>query len=59
MITDLFRNTPTDAYQTAGAVSHPSQEVFYKRGPKGEHFYGAATQEMLNNVNLHYDSEVA
>jgi len=61
MITDLFRNlfsTPTDAYPTAGADSLDSQEVFYNRGPKGEHFYGAATLEQLNNVHLHYDSEV-
>ena len=73
MITDLFQNlfsTPTDVRATAGTdyksyreemlginSTLDSQEVFYNRGPRGEHFYGTATLEQLNNVHLHYDSE--
>ena len=33
-----------------------NEDVFYGRGPSGEQFYGAATQEMLDRVHLHYDS---
>ena len=32
------------------------EDVFYGSGPSGEKFYGAATQEMLDRVHLHYDS---
>ena len=73
MISDLFLNlfsTPTDVPQAAGSdyksfreemlginSNLGNQEVFYNKGPRGEHFYGTATLEQLNNVHLHYNSE--
>ena len=34
------------------------QDMFYEHGPSGEKFYGAATQEMLDRVSLHFDSSI-
>ena len=42
------------------SVNEPNtgHDVFYNRGPRGEHFYGSATLEQLNNVHIHYDGEL-
>ena len=71
MITDLFQNlfsTQTDTFAATNSdyksfreemlgiySTRDNQEVFYSRGPRGEHFYGTATLEQLNNVHLHND----